>query len=253
MNVVVNGLMANYQKFGKGAKTLVFVHGWADSSKTFARSISGLQDKYTILALDLPGFGASQQPPEAWGTNDFSGFITAWLKKIDENNVYAFVAHSFGAAVVINGLAKGELKSQKLVLIAAAGIRNKNNPKKAAIKTFAKTAKLGLYFVPRRTRQKLRARVYGKLGSDMLTLAEMEPSFRRIISEDMQGQAKKLKLPTLLIFGSKDDQTPAQDGKIYNRLIPGSRLEIIEGAGHFVHQEKNEAVTALIEGFLAKG
>lgn len=250
MNVVVDGLMTNYEKFGQGKKTLVFLHGWADNSKTFAKIIEKLQRDYTILALDLPGFGGSQRPAEAWNTDDFSRFVTAWLDKIGINNVYAFIAHSFGAATVINGLADGELESDKLVLIAAAGIRNKNNPKKLVLKTFAKTAKAGLYLTPRRFRQKLRARVYGKLGSDMLTLAEMEPSFRKIIGEDMQAQAAKLSLPTLLIFGADDDQTPPGDGQTFNRLIRDSQLEIINGAGHFVHQEQSEKVAELIEDFL---
>lgn len=250
MNVVVNGLMANYQKFGQGKKTLVFLHGWADSSKTFAPIIKNLQNDYSILALDLPGFGGSQRPSEAWNTDDFSKFVAAWLDKIGVNSVYAFLAHSFGAATVINGLANGDLKSEKLVLIAAAGIRNKGNSKKMVLKIFAKTAKVGLYLTPRRFRQKLRTRVYGKLGSDMLSLAEMEPSFRKIIGEDMQTQASKLSLQTLLIFGASDDQTPPGDGKIFNRLIKDSRLKIIDGAGHFVHQEQSEKVAGIIEDFL---
>ncbi len=251
MNVIVNGLMTSYQKFGKGTQTLVFLHGWADSSKTFARIIAELQEDYSILALDLPGFGGTQRPPRAWGTDDFSAFVAAWLKKIEAGSVYAFITHSFGATAAINGLAKDVLKSQKLVLIAAAGIRDKGNPKKTALKTLAKTAKLGLYLLPGSTRQKLRSKAYGKLGSDMLILAEMEPSFRRIIGEDMQAQAKKLKLPALLIFGTGDDQTPPRDGRTFNKLIEGSKLEIIEGAGHFVHQERSEEVAKMIKDFLA--
>ena len=44
---------------------------------------------------------------------------------------------------------------------------------------------------------------------------------------------------------------PAADGRQYHSLIKGSKLEIIPGAEHFLHQEQPERVTSLIEEFLA--
>lgn len=250
MNVVVDGQMTNYQKVGSGEKTVVLLHGWADSSQTFSSVVAGLDGDYTFLILDMPGFGKTQRPPVAWQMDDFSDFVASWLDKIGAKDVYGFIVHSFGGAVAINGLASGKLKSKKLVLIASTGIRNKNKGRKAGLLAMAKIAKLGLFVLPKRSRQKLRAKVYGKLGSDLLVLGEMEPTFKRIIGQDMQAKARTLKLPTLLIYGAGDDQTPVGDGQILRDAIAGSRLEVIDGAGHFVHQEKAAEVARLIKDFL---
>src|SRR5581483_4025048 len=97
MNVIVDDLMASYHKTGAG-KPLVLLHGWGDSSKTFAALASELKDKYELYSLDLPGFGGSQAPPQAWGLDDYASFLESWLNKL-AIKPYAVVGHSFGAAV----------------------------------------------------------------------------------------------------------------------------------------------------------
>jgi pimeloyl-ACP methyl ester carboxylesterase len=60
-----------------------------------------------------------------------------------------------------------------------------------------------------------------------------------------------LDLPTLLIFARNDRAVPIADGYKYRDLIRGSQLEIIEDASHFLHLDKADQVTGLIERFLA--
>jgi len=250
MNAVVDGLMTNYSKAGKG-KIVVFLHGWADSGRTFEQLAQSLKNKYTIVALDMPGFGGSQTPPTAWNTDDFSNFVASFLQKIDVGNVHAFVAHSFGGTVAINGLAKKTLACKKLVLIATAGVRNKNKAKRVVLLAIAKTTKLVFYPLPKHIKQKMRRKAYGKIGSDLVVLGQMEPTFKRIINEDMRASAAKLKLPTLLIYGENDDQTPVEDGRTFNGLIKNSELKVIDAAGHFVHRDESAKVSKLVGEFLS--
>ena len=99
MNVVVNGLMANYQKVGSG-KVVLCLPGWGDTVTTFAKLIEELKEKYTVLALDLPGFGGTQAPSQAWSLEDYADFTADWLKKIKVSKVYAIVGHSYGGVVI---------------------------------------------------------------------------------------------------------------------------------------------------------
>jgi len=78
----------------------------------------------------------------------------------------------------------------------------------------------------------------------------MEPTFKRIISEDIRTKAKRITVPTLLIYGTDDKETPPEDGRILNRAIAGSRLELIQGAGHFLHQGSANHVDRLVTEFL---
>src|SRR3990167_1812903 len=121
MNVVVDGLMTNYQKVGSG-KTVVCLHGWGDTENTFKELAHFLEKKYTVLTLDLPGFGGSQTPPSAWELNNYVDFIEHWLEKIGISDVYAIVGHSYGGSLAIKGVGSGKLKTKKLILLSAAGV-----------------------------------------------------------------------------------------------------------------------------------
>src|SRR5437588_136437 len=117
MNVVVDGLMTNYSKVGAGP-VVVCLHGWGDSSATFAKLIDSLKEKYTVLTLDLPGFGATEKPPENWGIDDYAKFVSAWLTKVNTKDTKGIIGHSYGGAVAISGLSAGILKAKKLILLA---------------------------------------------------------------------------------------------------------------------------------------
>ena len=250
MNVVVNDLMVNYQKTGSG-KVLVFLHGWGDTAATFSKIIEPLQGQYTIYSLDLPGFGGSQTPPNAWGLEDYANFVSAWLEKINIKDIYGLITHSYGGALALTALGQKTVKADKLVLIASAGVRNQRTVRKKSLMLAAKLARVPLYLLPKAKRQKLRSRFYKSIGSDMLLVPHMELTYKRIIGQDVQATASNITLPTLLIYGTKDRATPLRDGKILNSVIKGSRLEVITGAGHFVHQENAEQIAGLIKDFLA--
>jgi pimeloyl-ACP methyl ester carboxylesterase len=248
MQVVVDGLMTNYVKTGKG-KTILFLHGWGDTSKSFSKMIEQLQANYQILALDLPGFGGTQAPENAWGLQDYAKFIQDWLKKIDAKDLYAVVGHSYGGAAAIMAVGEDLVKADKLILLASAGIRNKNQARKSLLKIVAKAAKVPLRLLPANKRRQIRQKAYGAIGSDLTLLPHMELTFKRIIGEDVQPWAHKLKLPTLLVYGTRDKDTPTNDGKVLQQAIEGSRLEVID-AGHFLHQEESQKVGGLVESFL---
>lgn len=246
MNVIVDGLMTSYQKTGKG-ETLLLIHGWGDSAKTFSALADQLKGSYQIVALDLPGFGGSQTPTELWGTAAFADFTRHFIKKLGLKPL-AVVGHSFGGAVAIE-LAGNRPFFKDLILLASAGVRNKKSLKSAASKVGAKTAKPLLLIIPRDKRDRLKRKVYDSIGSDALLLPHMEAIYRRIVAEDMRPAANQINIPTLLIYGSSDKATPIKDGHILNRAIRNSRLEIIM-AGHFLHQEEPERIASLIRDFL---
>ncbi len=248
MNVVVNGLMASYQKVGKG-KVIILLHGWGDNSVTFISLTSQLQDKYTIYALDLPGFGGTEPPYRAWGMSDYAKFVAEWLKKIDVKDVEALVGHSYGGACAISGVGGGILKPRKLVLLSSSGIRDVYKVRRLALKSAAKLVKVPLEMLPSGLRARLKKKAYIAIGSDAMLLPHMELTFKRSINEDLQSVAKNISVPTLLIYGTKDRDTPIKYGRLFHEAIHGSRLEVIN-AGHFLHQEQTKEVSSLILEFL---
>lgn len=250
MNVVVNGLMTNYQKIGSGRRVVVCLHGWADSSATFAKYGQKLAKHYTLLIPDLPGFGASAEPPKAWGIDDYANFLVTWLNKIGQKDVYAIIGHSNGGAIAISIVGRGLIKSKKLILIASSGIRDIYQMKRLLLRGGASIAKLPLKILPKRARNRIKRRAYEAIGSDYMLMPELDSSFRRIVAKDMQETATHIDTPTLLIYGSEDDATPVKYGQLFEDAISRSKLEIIDGADHMIHQQMPDKVAAMSEEFL---
>lgn len=248
MQVVVNDILTTYDKSGKGPMILL-LHGWGDSGGTFKQLGAGLQSSHTVIIPDLPGFGQTEIPPKAWNLDDYAGFVQAFLVKI-ESSPKIIIAHSNGGALAIRGLSQGVLETDKLVLLASAGIRDKQGLRRFSLKLIAKAGKLATFWLPVAHKQRLQKKFYGTVGSDMLVVPHLQETFKTTVRQDVQEDAKRLKLPTLLIYGSKDKATPPHYGELFKRLISGSRLEVIKDAEHFVHQDQPEKVAELIREFL---
>lgn len=246
MQVVVNGLLTNYLKTGQG-KTVLLLHGWGDSSATFKQLANDLSQDYQLLIPDLPGFGGTQRPPEDWGLDEYAQFVGHFLKKIDVNP-YAVAGHSNGGAIAIEATANKLIDPKKLILLASAGIRMP----KQALKLTARVGKAVTAPLPKHVKHKIKKRYYDAIGSEALDLPELEPVFRKVVGQDVQASAKKIKLPTLIIYGSDDEAAPPIYGDIFHEAIKDSKLELIDGPGHFIHQEEPERVAGFIRGFLGR-
>lgn len=251
MQVVINNLLTSYEDHGKGPVVLA-LHGWADSKATFHKLSPSLTKNYRLIAVDLPGFGASNLPEGTWDLQKYSEFVAAFLEKIDAKKPYAIIGHSNGGAIAIKGLASGVLKADKLVLIASAGVRNKQAAKKKALKMVAKSGKLATSVLPKNYKDKLQDKFYKQIGSDAMILPHMRETFVKIVGEDLQTQAENVTAKTLLIYGDSDRSTPAEYGQLLHQRIKHSELKIIPGQGHFVHQMAAEEVGNLIQTFLEK-
>jgi len=248
MQLIVNSLLSQYESVGQG-KLVLLLHGWGDDHRSFAALQEQLSNEYKILALDLPGFGQTQAPDEVWDLDNYAKFVSAFLGKTG-TEPYAIIGHSNGGAVVIRGIAEGILNCEKLVLLASAGIRDTQNSRRLMLKIIAKIGKVTTFWLPHRYRQTLRKKLYGVAGSDMLVAPQLQETFKKTVRQDVQADAVKIQIPTLLIYGDNDSATPPAIGEKLASLIPNSELQILTEAGHFVHHDQLEKVTGLIRKFL---
>jgi len=249
VNVVVDGLLTRYELAGKG-KLVLLLHGWGADLQSLGELRRGLSKRYRVLALDLPGFGGTQAPPGVWDLDNYAGFVKAALAKLDLKQPYAVIGHSNGGALAVRAISLGTLKPEKLVLLAASGVRTNNKFRRFFLKVIAKTGNAVTIWLPQRYRRALRKRLYGVAGSDMLVVPHLQDTFKKTVRQDVQADAVAIAVPTLLLYAADDDAIPLADGRQYNQLIKNSRLEVIDNAGHFVQQDQPAKVEALIEEFL---
>ncbi len=249
MQIVVNDILVEYQKTDGTDQKILLVHGWGDSQETFDDLRKQLGNTYGSCSVDLPGFGRSQNPKEAWSLNQYAKFLGEFLEKI-KYEPDLIIAHSNGAAVVIVALANGDIVSKKLILMSAAGIRDREKAKKIISKIIAKTGKTALFWLPKSKKEQIQKKFYGSIGSDLNTVPHMKETYKKTVAQDVQADATQISIPTLLIYGENDDSTPVEYGKIYNEIIKDSKLVVIPNSGHHVHQDQTKQVANLIQDFI---
>jgi pimeloyl-ACP methyl ester carboxylesterase len=249
MQVITQGLLTTYESSGQG-KVVVLLHGWGDRASGLDDLRHVLSKRFKVLAPDLPGFGGTQAPSAIWGLDEYANFVSAFLKKLEIKQVYAFVAHSNGGAIAIRGLANGSLESEKLVLLASAGIRGTYSGRVKAIRYVTKVGKLLTAPLPGKAKKRLRTRVYQTVGSDMLVAEHLQETFKRVVTDDVRADAAHIAQPTMLIYGENDTATPVRNGQLLHEALADSTLEVIGEAGHFVFLDRPHEVQKAIEGFL---
>lgn len=249
MQVVVDSLLTHYTVAGKG-KVVLLLHGWGDSGAGLQSLVASLAKTFRVIALDLPGFGGTEPPKNPWGLSEFANFTQHFLLKIDAPATFAIIGHSNGGAIAIRGLASDTLHAERLVLLGSAGIRGEYKGRVKALRVFTKIGKALTAPLPKSAKQHLRRKVYGTIGSDMLVAEHLQETFKKIVTDDVREDAATLQQPTLLIYGENDEQTPPWMGESFHQLIKDSTLEILPGAGHFVHHDRPEQVQKTVQEFL---
>lgn len=247
MQVIVDSLLTNYTRLGSG-KTVVVLHGWGDNIAGISPFLKGLSASYDVVAMDVPGFGGTQAPNTSWGLDEYAHFLESFLVKLNIKP-YAIIGHSNGGAIAIRALAHG-LKTEKLILLASAGVRGDNKRSVGVAKVLTKVGKVLAKPLPQQAQRKLRSKVYTTLGSDMLVAEHMQETFKRIVADDVRADAAKITQPTLLVYGQNDTSTPVHIGMTLQAAIPKSRLEIIPNVGHMLPTDATTTILKFITDFI---
>lgn len=248
---MVKGQLVQYKDEGKGPVVVMF-HGWGVQLSTFDDISQHLVKRFRVIRLDFPGFGGSPKPAENWGVGGYSKFVAEFLNKLDINNVYAFIGHSFGGRVIIKGITNKDINSKKIVLIGTAGVKPQRSLKKSLYKSIAKIGKVVTSLpVLKSMRPALKKKLYGAAGaSDYLNSGSMQNIFINTINEDLLPYVHDITKPTLLIWGENDTETPLEDAKKIMSELHDGQLAVIPNTGHFVYTDNSDMVIKELDKFL---
>lgn len=249
MNVGIDGLNINYIDEGKG-KDVLLLHGWGGSIQTMMLIFNILRDGFRVVVPDLPGFGESGTPAAPWNSYDYAECIYKFSEKLNLKKPIIF-GHSHGGRISIILSSKYNL-ADKLILIDSAGII----PKRAAkyyIKVYwFKLLKRIYLLLPSSNKEEKLNKFYRKYGSRDYRDSDgvMRQTMVKVINDNLLILLKNIKVPTLLIWGENDEDTPVYMGKIMEENIPDSGLITLKGAGHYSYVDNYEQFRAIINVFL---
>lgn len=249
----VNNIRINYVQKGEG-DLIVLLHGWGSNIKLFANLVDLLAKKYTVVAMDMPGFGESQEPPAAWCVDDYVDFVISFLKDYDNKNIM-FLGHSFGGRVIIKLNSRKDLpfNISKVILVDSAGILPPKSNKKSWRTRYYKFGKAVLSFKPvAKLFPNALENFRKKMGSADYAAASplMRQVLVKVVNEDLEPLLPNIKCPTLLIWGVNDTATPLSDGEKMEKLIPDAGLVKLDNAGHYSFLEQQFIFNRVMTSFM---
>ena len=233
-----------------GDLPIVVLHGWGAHIEAVAPILAALEGAPDLIALDLPGFGESDEPGDAWNVDAHERFLAEFLDHLGVSRAH-LVGHSHGGRVSIALAAAHPDRVGRLLLVDAAGLRPKRGWR---YRRRVAAAKLGRVAAAvggppgRRLQERMRARVASR---DYLEASEaMRGTFRALIAEDLSDRLRRVDAPTLLVWGDQDEDTPLWMAHRMEELIPDAGLVVLEGAGHYSYADSPGQFRAVARRFL---
>ncbi|MET0151497.1 MAG: alpha/beta hydrolase [Candidatus Binatia bacterium] len=247
-DLTVNGRSVYYAESGAGGPTLVLVHGSGGDHTTWKPQLEGLASAARIVALDLPGHGASSDE----GCDTIEAYATV---------VRQFLTALGRGAVVLGGHSLGGAIAQTLALdapellhglvLVGTGARLKVFPELFEI--LARDYAEAVAFMTEHAWSYSSPADLKELGRK--TVSATRPSvtrgdFTACNRFDVIGRLGEIRHPTLVVVGEDDRLTPPKYAEFLARMIAGAELERIPRAGHYVSLEQPAEVNQAIRSFL---
>ena len=253
MTKTVNGIKINYVQKGEG-DLIVLLHGWGSNIKLFANLIDLLSKKYKVVAMDMPGFGESAEPPSAWCVDDYVEFVIDFLKDYNADKVM-LLGHSFGGRVIIKMNSRENLpfKITKVILVDSAGILPPKSNKKSFRTYYYKAGKAILSTgLAQKIAPDALENFRKKMGSADYAAASplMRQVLVKVVNEDLEPLLPNIKCPALLVWGVNDTATPLSDGEKMEKLIPDAGLVKLENAGHYSFLDQQFTFNRVMSSFM---
>ncbi len=261
----LGGHRTHYLEGGSG-KPVILIHGFNLDSQTWIKNFEQLAAHFKVFAPDLWGQGYSTREPLAYGYELFAEQIRLFMEAVNIQQA-SLVGHSMGAGTSIMFSIKHGKQVDMLVLIGSTGIPAELPARSKAFKLKGvaellmslrtdriRRSNLGDYWI--HDRESLTDEYYQKLvhcqkieGSTEALLTILRKDFFHTLEEEIRNLGQ-LDIPTLIIWGREDKTIPLSSAEEIHRLNPGSRLEILDNAGHLANFDRPEEFNELVISFL---
>lgn len=240
----VKGVKVNYFFHDIGADiSLVLLHGWNQNIDMMMPIGEKFFDKYNVLIIDLPGFGKSSEPEYSWTVYEYAECVKQMVDDLGLNKII-LMGHSFGGRV---GLIYSSMYDvYKLVCFASPYCKElKKLPLKTKIYKSLKNISC-LKWIANIMKNYIGSTDY-KNATEV-----MRGVLVQSINIEMTEDVKKIKAPTLLIWGSLDTAVPLKRAYELESLIENAGVVVYEGATHYAYLERINEVIKVIDNFIGK-
>jgi pimeloyl-ACP methyl ester carboxylesterase len=250
--VTLHGHSITYLQKGAGP-VLLLIHGMAGSLETWRAVINELARDATVLAVDLPGHGASSPGGGDYSLGSLATGLRDVLAALGHDRV-TLVGHSLGGGIAMQFSYQFPEMTERLVLVSSGGLglevtaeatRRGSGLARRVLRATHSTASPGLDEL---------VRSYSSLA-DADRRAAFLATVRSVVG--LNGQTVRAsdrlylanELPVLLIWGADDPIIPVEHAHATHKLLPDSTLVVLDGVRHFPHVEAPQEFIAAVQDF----
>ncbi|HTJ41756.1 MAG TPA: alpha/beta fold hydrolase [Kofleriaceae bacterium] len=269
----IHGYRRAFVHVGRGP-ALLLVHGIGDRHDTWRPLIAELARDHTVVAPDLLGHGRSDKPRADYSVGGYANAMRDLLTVLGIERA-TVVGHSLGGGIAMQFAYQYPERCERVALVATGGVGREVHPllRVAA----APNADLVLPLLRLRATRAIGRALFHvlekldtDLGIDRVDLDRVFSALPDVVSRrafvrtlravvDWRGQHVTLLdrcylaqgMPILLVWGTRDAIVPFAHARIAHAAMPGSRLEVFEGAGHYPHRTDPVRFMAVLRDFLA--
>ena len=228
------------EKYGDAPARVVALHGWARTHADFDAVLAGCD----AIALDLPGHGATPEPPPDWGSPEYAALVADVLRALPAPPV--LVGHSLGGRVGVNVAAAYPDVVRGLVLTGAPLIRLTTGGKaKTSYRLVRALNRRGVISDARMEAARLKHNAPEYRSAS----AGMRPVWTRLVQESYDDAIAAVRCPLRLVWGEGDTAAPVAAAEQLAART-GAPLTVVPGAGHLTPLTAPDAVRAAIKELL---
>ena len=239
MEIVIDNLKVSYNQYGEG-KNIVLLHGWGQN-KEMMDLLGKKLDGYKITSIDLPGFGKSDEPKKLMTVYDYVHFLHKLIEKLNLKDI-SLIGHSFGARL---SLVYASIYKVDKVISLAGPIYKSEVDKTLKVRFLKFLGKIPFLKIIKEWFKNFIGSSDYKNSSEIMRQVLIS-TINTSVEEDML----KVKIPTLLIWGTKDDAVDVEDArKVVEKMHDAALIEI-DGLTHYAYLENLTQVVNIIKNFI---
>jgi pimeloyl-ACP methyl ester carboxylesterase len=233
----------HYRKHGDG-RAILHLHSAA--GPRLSPAIERLAQRHTIHAPTVPGFDGTPSYPSVASMTDLADLMAEFTRSV-LGAACDMIGESFGGWVALWLAVRHPDLVDQLVLEAPAGLRSAGI---GGLPADPAGRQRSLYAVPERTPKETRSPEV--LEANQRALRNYMGGVT--LDQDLLAALPRVKARTLVLFGTKDEITPAEEaGRRLKAGIPHSHLSFIYGAAHALEFDQPQRVARLVASFLERG
>jgi pimeloyl-ACP methyl ester carboxylesterase len=249
----------NYYQQGQGDTTLLFLHGWCNDGLYWKHQLDYFSNTYTVLAIDLPGFGRSTAKRTDWTVEEYARDVSAFIEALNLKHV-VLIGHSMAGEIMLETALTNNPR--------IAGIVGVDNFKSIDVILPPDVQKQITDFLPLLEHDfKRSAPVYADL---MLFHPTTSTEVKNRVKTDFAASDSVIGYTTLMnqmqysltdayrleqlnyrLYLINSDGTPSNETGLQHHCKKGYHVETIEATGHYPMIEKPAAFNQLLEKVLA--